>query len=156
MKKLQNNFSNASILDQIKHRLNYEIIVDLYEYIEDEEFKILKLCFAKCKDRTSHRHSLCQKCIEKIIKEKKEFKKKCYRCYKSDELIEYKEDNEFLQLNLCFAKCGVKLEHKHLLCQKCINKIELEKNELRNNFNGSLNNRDIVIGYMRNKGFYSF
>ena len=60
------------------------------------------------------------------------FMNQCHRCWAtSDNLIEYFEDEEYRKLKLCFARCGIETDHMHSLCKKCINKIKLEKEELK-------------------------
>jgi hypothetical protein len=59
------------------------------------------------------------------------FRNKCDRCWKTtSSLFEWK-DNDFVRSKECFARCGIKAEHKHSLCKKCIEKINTEKDELK-------------------------
>ncbi len=70
-------------------------------------------------------------------KEKKSiFDFKCHRCWKtSGKLVEWQDDDFNNESKECFARCGIKVYHEHMLCNKCIVKIKKEKNELKKQLN---------------------
>lgn len=67
----------------------------------------------------------------KKMEKKKIYDYRCHRCWKiSERLIPWHDDDFNNELKECFAKCGIKVNHNHKLCSKCIEKINLEKTKL--------------------------